>query len=92
MSANRGHFTSDLTTLGVTVKLHSPVSLVSTPQAGTGNNPIGEKFRMQGGIAQQLRGCMLDSGSLGGNEDWAVHKLCDFGQVTTSLNCSVFIC
>lgn len=37
-----------LTTLGVTVKLQSPVSLLSTPQEGTGNNPAGEKRRTQG--------------------------------------------
>lgn len=60
-------FTSGLITVGVTVKLQSSVSLVSSPQAGTGNNPLGEKIRMQGSIAQQLRVCTLESGSLGGN-------------------------
>ena len=55
-------FTSGLTTVGLTVKLQSPVSLLSTPQAGTGKNPTGEKIRMQGTIAQPLRGCTLESG------------------------------
>lgn len=39
--------TSGLTTLGVTVKLQSPISLFSMPQAGTGNNPKGDENAKQ---------------------------------------------
>lgn len=46
--------TSGLTTVGVTVKLQSPVSLFSSPQVGTGNKPTGE-IRMQQSIAQPPR-------------------------------------
>lgn len=44
-----------LTTLRVTVKLQSPVSLFRTPQSGPGSDPKGDET--QGGIAQRLTGC-----------------------------------
>lgn len=43
-NATQKVFTSVLTTVGLTVKLQSPVSLLSTPQVGTGKKPTGEKI------------------------------------------------
>lgn len=58
--------TSGLTTVGVTVKLQSPVSLFSSPQVGTGNKPTGE-IGTQESIAQPPKYCTLESGFLGQN-------------------------